>query len=131
LFGGYLPAVGPFIFRPDIRGIVEARDVLDAGSDPALLTQNVYYGVGFEASLKMRIPFIPELSKFSAEYTYTQLRLFEQNVHFDNVIMRKASLVYKPAESANYVIKGSYDSGRDLVTFQEQKTFSAELGIRY
>jgi hypothetical protein len=131
LFGGYLPLIGPLALRPDIRGFFEARDVLDAGTDAALLKQNVYYGVGFDASLKMRFPFVPMLSKFSAEVGYKQMRLFEQNVNFDNVIMREASLTYEPVESANYVIKGTYANGRDLVTFQEQKTFSAQLGIKY
>lgn len=131
LFGGWQDITGPLEIRPNIVLLAEAADVVDAGDSQELAGVDSYFGLGGDASIKLRLDDIPVLSEFVVEAGYRHLEFIGGGIDEDSISKFSAGIFYSIPNNENIAIKFSYENGEDEETFQDEEFYKLSLGIRF
>ena len=127
VLGGYMDEIGPIALRPAAKLVGELAYVADKGTNSALEDERSYFGLGLEASLHLRVPFVPMLENFVAGVRYRYLGLFGTNL--SSAHRTTASLSYQFSSFLAAVFE--YVDGRNMDTFQKERFWSIALSLRY
>lgn len=126
LFGERL-RFGRLGVRPNIKPMLDLVQVIERGSNPALVDARTYVGVGADLELKLRLLDTPVLENILLTARYWHLQLF--GAHLANAHRLSTSLAYEITPGIS--LKFSYEDGNNRDTFQEERYYNIALGLKY
>ncbi|HZJ12605.1 MAG TPA: hypothetical protein VFD26_08150 [Methyloceanibacter sp.] len=127
LFGGYIRVLGPMIIRPEIQLLAAARQIEDAGTNPALQGKDSYYGVGFNQRIDVMFTGVPLFQELRGYLEYRVMRNFGTR----DADMFKAGVFYPIFGWDRLSLNFDYTDGRDLATLLEDTQYMLGLAFRY
>jgi hypothetical protein len=130
LFGSYLKPVGPLRMRPDLTLIGDATAVFDDGTSAELAGASSYFGLGAQASLRLRLAVGQPLSDFVAEGGVRYLWLVG-DIKKDSTTRWFGRLDYAPENFPYLGIGIVFTKGQNDDTLQDEETYGLEFTVRY
>jgi hypothetical protein len=127
LFGGYSRPIGPLAFRPEVQFLMQGRDIVEAGTNPALAGKSSYFGLGGKGILDLALVGVPVLQELRARVEYTLM----ENFNVDDVSYLKATLMYPLFPSKRSTLNLEYSDGRDPNTLLEEQRYTLGVALRY
>jgi hypothetical protein len=120
-----IPEMLSFKLTPQVKAVV--HDVLDAGTDAALLKKGTYYWVGPRTDLM----FYGEglLAGYTLSTTYERYRVLEGLVK--NVYFLQTALNYDFGKAKLMSIQLKYQKGRNLDTLERIEQITLGLGLKF
>lgn len=127
LFGGYSRPIGPVAFRPEVQFLMQGRDIIQAGTNPALIGKTSYFGVGGKGILDVLILGVPMFQELRGRVEYTLM----ENFNVDDVNYLKATLMYPLFPSKRATLNLDYTQGRDPNTLLDEQRYTLGVALRY
>lgn len=127
LFGGYTRPIGPLAMRPEVQFLMQGRDIIQAGTNPALIGKSSYFGIGGKGILDVLILGVPMFQELRGRVEYTLM----ENFNVDDVNYLKATLMYPLFPSKRATLNLDYTQGRDPNTLLDEQRYTLGVALRY